>query len=379
MDINFSKEQQEFRKAVAKVCKDEIAPAAAKLDAGAATAADYMKKIAESGFLGLLIPVEYGGHGADLVTMAVCAEELAAASASAAGAAVISGVTAALPIVKFGSEDMKKKILPGIASGELMGAFAITEAESGSDIGSIAAAAEKKNGGYILNGAKAYVSNGPDAGAIVVFARTGEPGPKGISAFLVEKGAPGLAAGEPLKTLSLRGMKMSEIRLTNCAAPAGSLIGAENGGFKVALETFEHSRLGMAAISIGILRAAMELAIDYAETRKVGGKLIGAYQEINEKIADMRMNLEVGRQLLYYAAWMKQTGKPCAVEIASAKLFASEVAERGASAALHVFGGAGLISGAPIERVFRDSKICEVADGTSEIMRQIIAADVLKD
>lgn len=379
MDLNFTDQQKSIQKAAKELCEKEISPAAGSVDARVTLAHEHLKKIAAAGLLCCIVPVEYGGGGAGLIAHSLCMEELAAACASTSLAAHASGLLAAVPLL-LSSDEHKRKFLPRLASADMIGCFALTEPGCGSDIAAIETTAKRTDGGYVINGVKTFITNGPVADVSVVFARSGDQddGPA-ISAFMVERGADGLTSDGPLEMMCARGAAMSSLVFKDCEIPAANLIGEEGQGMDMANLTREYARISMAAIAIGIARAAMEESISHAETRRAFGKLIGSFQEVNHKIATMRMNIEVARQLLYYAAWLKDRGEKCDTDISIAKLFASEIAARSASDALQIHGGSGLTVGSKVERLFRDVKMCEIAEGTSEIQRMAIARSVLAE
>ncbi|MEW6202500.1 MAG: acyl-CoA dehydrogenase family protein [bacterium] len=380
MDFRFTPEQESFQKSFRNFCEKEIAPNAARVDREEIFGHDNFKKLADVGFLGVNLPAEYGGSGADIITYAIGVEELSAACASTALAANASCSLCGMPILDYGTEGQKNKYLTKLASGELIGCFALTEPGCGSDAAAVKTFAEKKNGGYVLNGAKMFITNGPVADVAIVIARTDRGGGnKGISTFIVEKGTPGFAAGKKLQKLGVRGSTTSELIFENCEIPSENLLGEEGGGFAIAMESLECARIGMAAFCVGIARACMEDSIAYAETRTAFGKPIGAFQEVNHKIANMRMNIETARNLVYYAAWLKQEGKPSRAEISIAKLFSSEIATKCANDAVQVHGGYGYSAEYRVERLYRDVKIGEIGEGTSEVQRMIIARELLKD
>ncbi|MEW5945720.1 MAG: acyl-CoA dehydrogenase family protein [bacterium] len=380
MNFRLSEEQEAFQKAVRTFCEREIAPSAAKVDREEMYAHDNFRKLGAIGLLGVTFPAECGGGGGDLLTYVVGVEELAAACASTALAVNATSSLCGSPIVKFGTEEQKKKYLPGLASGEKIGCFALTEPGCGSDAAAIKTHAEKKNGSYLINGAKMFITNGPVADVAVVIARTSrDKGARGISAFIVEKGAPGFSSGKPIRKLGVRGSTTSELIFENCEVPAENLLGAEGEGFSLAMTSLEYARVVMAAFCVGVARACLEDSIAFAETRTAFGKPIGAFQEVNHKIADMRMYIETSRNLTHYSAWLKQNDRPEAkIMIPIAKLHASETATKIANDAVQIHGGYGYTAEYRVERLYRDAKIGEIGEGTSEIQRLIIARELLK-
>ncbi len=379
MDLNFTPFHKEILKSAQALAKNELFPAAERVEHNEIKAHELLSELSDAGLLGITIPEKYGGRGADLISHSLLMEEIAVTSAAAALSAHMSALLPTLPLVRYGSEDQRMKYLPKIVSGECICAFALTEPCCGTDAASIETAAIRKDGSYVINGKKAYVGNGPVADMVIVFARTCGEGAKGISAFAVETNSQGFIFGKSTTLMSVRGLAMSELVFKDCIVPMENLIGDEGEGFKIAMQALEPGRISLAAIAVGIARAAMEESVDRAESRFAFDKLIGAFQEINHKIATMRMNYEVARQLIHYAAWLLDKGTPCAADIAVAKLFASEIAVKCANDALQIHGAAGLTEGTKVERLYRDAKMCDIAEGTSEVMRMIIARDTLKD
>ncbi|MFH1538685.1 MAG: acyl-CoA dehydrogenase family protein [bacterium] len=381
MNFKLSTESEDFRKSVKTFCEKEIAPYADKLDREEMGAHEHFKKMGDMGILGITFPSEYGGSDADLITYAVGAEELSVACASTSLAVNASTTLAGEPINHFGTDEQKKKYLTGVTSGEMVGCFGLTEPGCGSDAAALQTFAEKKNGGYVLNGTKMFITNGPVADFAIVIARTSkEGGPKGISAFVVDKGTKGFSAGKPINKMGVRGSSTSELIFEDCKIPAENLLGKEGEGFKIAMQTLEYARISISCFCLGIARAAMEDSIAYAETRMAFGKPIGAFQSVNHKIADMRMYTETARNLIYHAAWLKQEGHPEAnVMISIAKLFASEKATRIVNDAVQIHGGYGYSREYRVERLYRDVKLGEIGEGTSEVQRMIIAKHLLKD
>ena len=378
MDLNMNEAQKKIYEAARELSRKEIAPLADKIGRGETWAHELLPKLGEAGLLGIPPAKEHGGG--DWVSAVLTFEEIAAACTSTAMSAYTSGYLAALPIALAGSDEQKDGYLTGLASGELIGCFALTEPHCGSDASAIKTVAEKKNGVYVLNGIKACVTHGPVMDTAVVFARTPDSkGAEGICALVVEKDAPGLSAGEESDMLCARGLRMSELVFKDCEVPAANLIGEQGAGLSIATDSLECGNLIMAAVGMGLIRASMEESIRHAESRWAFGKLIGAFQSVNHKIADMRMFLEVGRQLLYYAAWRKDRDEKCGPDISMAKLFAAENAFQAVADAVQIHGSAGLTSGSRVERLYRDVKICSMAGGTNEVLRDAIARDTLAD
>lgn len=379
MDFELSDEQKDFQRSFRSFCEKEIAPRAKEVDEKGEFSFENWKGLAKIGFLGLFIPEEYGGSGASLITRAVGFEELSRACAATALSAESSASLCTTPIVEFGTEEQKKKYLPKLARGEFIGAMGLTEPGCGSDLSAIKTRAKKEGNRYILNGNKMLITNGPIADVIVVMAVTDkEADRKGMSFFIVEKGFKGFSAGSPLDKMGTRGSPTSELIFEDCEVPEENLIAEEGKGFLMAMKTLEHARIGMAAWCLGIAQACLDESKKYAQERFAFGKPIGYFQEVNFKIADMKVDTDTARQLIYYAAWLKDQGKPCNVEISIAKLFASEITTKVSSNAVQIHGGYGYMKEYTVERLYRDAKLGEIGEGTSEIQRMIIVRDLLE-
>jgi len=385
MDYSLNDEQLALQDSFRKFCENEIKPNADKLDKADPAEADKLmkqnfKKLAEFGYTGMCHEEKYGGSGKDLVTQCVAQEELARVCAatflSVGGSLGLCG----LPIANFGTDEQKKKYLPKLISADMIGAFGLTEPEAGSDAIGIKTTAEKKGDRYILNGSKTFISNGPIADIAVVMAVTGKPDEKGrnVSSFIVEKGMKGFSAGKHLDKMGYRGAPTSELFFDDCEVPAENLLGVENEGFIQAMKTLEYGRIGMAVVALGIAVACMEESIKYAKERHQFGKPIGKFQMVGFRLSDMKVLTDVSRLLIYKAAWLKDSNDPEAATMASiAKLTASEASTKISSWAVQIHGGYGYMTEYPVERLYRDAKLGEIGEGTSEIQRVLIARDVL--
>jgi len=385
MDYSLTDEQLALQESFRKFCDKEIKPNADKLDKADYAEADKLmkqnfKKLAEFGYTGMCHEEKYGGSGKDLVTQCVAQEELARVCAatflSVGGSLGLCG----LPIAHFGTDAQKKKYLPKLISTEMIGAFGLTEPEAGSDAIGIKTTARKKGDRYILNGSKTFISNGPIADIAVVMAVTGKPEEKGrnVSSFIVEKGMKGFSAGKHLDKMGYRGAPTSELFFDDCEVPAENLLGVENEGFIQAMKTLEYGRIGMAVVALGIAVACMEESITYAKERHQFGRPIGKFQMVGFKLSDMKVLTDVSRLLIYKAAWHKDNNHPEAATMASiAKLTASEASTKISSWAVQIHGGYGYMTEYPVERLYRDAKLGEIGEGTSEIQRLLIARDVL--
>lgn len=372
MDFALDQKQLEIQKKFREVMFKEIAPRAAATDAGEKFPEDNWKALAECGYLGLALPSENGGGGANISAVVIAAEELSAACASTAICAATGALIPGIIIAKHGAGDIKTKWLPAIASGKAVGAYAIYD-PAGGHFSDIAAVAEKTSGGYEITGSKGLVTNAARADVFIVFAKTDGK----LSAFLVEKGSSGISIGEHVETMGMRGAPVADVHFDKSPA---SLIGAEGQGEAIALELLDVAMLHTAVVSVGISRAAYEEGKKRAETRVSGGKPIGAYQEVSFKVADLFIEADTARQLVNLAAWNMDEGSSDArTSVSVAKLYASETSVRNANRAVQIFGGAGYTKSSPVERLYRDAKYTEICDGTSEIQRMLIAEDILKD
>ncbi|MGB9734912.1 MAG: acyl-CoA dehydrogenase family protein [bacterium] len=374
MDFELTEDQKKLKESFAQLCAKEIAPKADRVDREAIFPKDNIELLGKSGYLGMGFPEEYGGTPGDHITKAILGEELAKACAATYLSAGASAGLFAVPVLKFGTETQKKKYLPDVLTGNKIGALAITEPHAGSDVLGIKTTAQKKNGHWILNGSKTFITNGPVADYYVVVAYTDKEKKRdGISLFLVDNGTKGFSRGKPLDKLGVRGSPTSELFFDDCEIPEENLLGEVNNGFYQLVQTLTHGRIGMAVYSLGIAQACLEECINYSQERTAFGRKLAYFQDIHFKIADMKMYIDVARELIYKAAWMLQQDDPQAVLFASlAKLFISEHATKIASDAVQIFGGYGYIKGYRVERLYRDAKLGEIGEGTSEIQRAII-------
>jgi alkylation response protein AidB-like acyl-CoA dehydrogenase len=379
--MELSQEHLMLQDMVRQFVATEVEPVASELDEQKRFPDDIMKKMAKLGLLGIPFPEEYGGAGMDTLAFAIAVEELARSCGSTAITLCAHISLGAYPIYTFGNEDQKKKYLPGLCSGEYYGAFGLTEPDAGSDAGGIKTKAEKKNGRWILNGSKIYITNGGKAKVIVTSARS-DPNAKkhkGISTFIVESDYPGFKVGKLENKLGLRASNTSELIYENCEVPAENLVGNEGDGFKQALMTLDEGRIVIGAMALGIAQGAYDRSREYAKQRIQFGKPISELQAIQSKIADMATEIEAARLLVYQAAWLKDQNKPFSKLSAMCKLFASEVAMRVTNQAIQIHGGYGFIKDYPVERYYRDAKLTTIGEGTSEIQRLVIARNVLKE
>ena len=358
----------------------EILPKAAKIDQEHRFPREIIARLADLGLMGVAVPQEWGGAGMDTVSYALALEEISRACASTGVIMSVNNSLVCDPILRYGSEAQKKAWLVPLAGGKKLGCFALSEPEAGSDAASQKTTARRDGERWILNGTKNFITNGPVADLVVLFAMTDtSKGHHGISAFLVPTDAAGLTLGRPDDKLGIRGAPSSQIFLTDCAVPADAILGGVGDGFKVAMSTLDGGRIGIAAQAVGIARAAFEDATHYALQRKTFGQPIAAHQAIQFKLADMCTEIDAARLLVWRAAVKKDGGGRYTTESSMAKVFASEVANRAAKEAVQIFGGYGYLTDFPVERHFRDAKITEIYEGTSEIQRLVIASSLLKD
>lgn len=386
MNYELNDEQKSIRENFQNFCQKEIAPRAQLLDQSDKETVNKLikeniKKVASIGYIGMWHDEKWGGTKTDLISQAIAGEEIARACASTFLSAGASAGLFGIPVRLFGSEEQKKKYLPGIIGGDMIGCFGLTEPEAGSDAAGIRTTAVKKGDKWVINGTKTFITNAPIGDAFLIMAYNDrEKGPgSGVTAFLVDRDTKGLSTGKPLDKLGFRGSPTSEIFLEDCAVPESAVLGEVGKGFIQAMQTLEYGRIGMATVCLGIAVNCMDEANRYSKERKAFGKPINRYQEISFKLADMMIMTDVSRLLIYRAAWAKDSGMPDSAVLAScAKLFASEAATQISSMAVQVFGGYGYMKDYPVERLYRDAKLGEIGEGTSEIQRVLIARSVLE-
>lgn len=379
MDFELTEEQRMIRDTARDFAAREVAPKAAELDKTARWPSEIVAKMAELGLMGVAIPDTYGGAGMDTLSYALAMEEISAACASSG---VIMSVNNSLfcdPVYKFGTEDQKKRVLTPVARGEKLGCFGLTEPMSGSDAQTMVTSAEKRGDRWVLNGAKNWITNGPHADWILVFAVTDRSGAKvKHTAFLVERGAKGYTQNAPDHKLGIHAAHSCTVFFENCEVPEANVVGNVGDGFKVAMATLDGGRIGIACQALGIARAAFEKSVEYAKERKSFGVPIAQHQAIQFMLADMATQIDAARLLTWRAAKMKDAGVRHSLESAAAKLYASEMATRVTHKAIQVHGGYGYSTEFPVERHYRDARITEIYEGTSEIQRMVIAGNLLK-
>ncbi|KAB2906878.1 MAG: acyl-CoA dehydrogenase [Kofleriaceae bacterium] len=374
MQFTLTEEQLAVQKTARDFAQGEVLPKAAEIDREHRHPAELVARMAELGFLGIAIPEPWGGSGMDHVSYILAMEEISRACASTGVIMSVNNSLVCDPINRFGTDAQKQRWLVPLASGKKLGCFALSEPEAGSDSAAQRTTAVKDGDAWVLSGVKNWITNGPVADVAVLFAMTDRSlGNKGITAFIVPMDTKGVRCGPPDDKLGIRGSKSCQIFLDDVRLPADHLLGEAGSGFKVAMSTLDGGRIGIAAQAVGIARAALEDALAYAQTRKTFGKPIAQHQAIQFKLADMATEIEAARLLTLRAAWLKDHKQPFNKEAAMAKLFASDVANKAAREAIQIFGGNGYVTEFPVERHFRDAKITEIYEGTSEIQRLVIA------
>jgi butyryl-CoA dehydrogenase len=380
MNFELSPEQKMIRDTARDLATREILPQAAEIDRTHTFPRKIFSRLGELGLLGIMVPEAWGGAGMDALSYAVALEEIARACASTAVAMSVQSSLVAAPILKEGTDAQRARWLPDLAAGRKIGCFALSEPEAGSDAKAQRTRAVRDGTRWVLNGTKNFITNAPVADLAIVLAATDpSKGGRGITAFIVPMDSPGLTIGPPDDKLGIRGAPSAQLFLADCAVGDDARLGPEGDGFKIAMRALDGGRIGIAAQALGIARAAFEDAVRYARERKTFGQPIAEHQAIQFKLADMRTEIEAARMLLWRAAVKKDSGGAYSTDASMAKLFASEVANRAAKEAVQIFGGYGYLRDYPAERHFRDAKITEIYEGTSEIQRLVIASALLKE
>ena len=375
MPIDFySDDQRMIRDTAREFALQELKPHAAQWDRDGWIADEAVQKMGQLGLLGMMVPDQWGGSFTDYIAYALALEEIAAGCAATAGMVSVHSSVGCGPIVKFGSDAQKARYLPAMAQGEAVGCFCLTEPQAGSEASNLKTRAVLENGQWTLNGNKQFVTNGKRAKVAIVFAVTDpELGKKGLSAFIVPTDTQGFIAGKPEKKLGIRGSDTCAIILDNCRVPAEALLGPRGKGLAIALSNLEGGRIGIAAQAVGIARAAFEASVTYAQGRKQFGRPIAEFGSIGNMLADMQTSINAARLLTHQAARLRTEGQPCLSEASQAKLFASEMAERVCTHAIQIHGGYGYLEDYDVERHYRDARITQIYEGTSEIQRLVIA------
>ena len=377
MDFHLTEEEKMLQATARDFARKELEPVASRIDEAEEFAWENFSKMAELGFTGLAIPPEYGGSGGSMVALVTVMEELAKGCASTCDILDAHVSLCARPICLYGTEEQKKKFLPPLADGKKVGAFAVTEAEAGSDIASVKTTAVRDGDSYVLNGSKLFITNGPVCDIVVVFANMPALAPRGMTAFIVETDTPGFSRGPQYRKLGMHGATNAELIFDNVRVPAANRLGDEGKGMKICLATLDEGRLGIAAQSVGIGQAVLEQAISYAKERKQFGNLIGQNQAIQWMLVDMATRIEAARLLTRQAAALLDANARVSKEAAMAKLFASEACMDIAVKGIQIFGGYGYMMDSPMQRYLRDAKLTQIYEGTSEVQRMVIARALL--
>jgi short-chain 2-methylacyl-CoA dehydrogenase len=372
VDFDLTPEQELIRETVRTFARERVAPVAAELDLEGRFPYELVAELADLGLMGLPVPEEYGGAGGDTVSYALAIEELTRVDSSVAITVAAHTSLGTMPILLYGTEEQKRRWLPDLASGRRLAAFGLTEPGAGSDAGATRTTAELRNGSWVVNGSKLFITNaGTDiTWGVTITARTGEDE---VSNLVVENGTDGYAISGPMKKLGWRASDTRELSFEDCTVPGENLLGERGAGFRQFLEILDGGRISVAAMGVGLAQGAYDLAYAYAREREQFGKPIASFQAIQFKLADMATEIEAGRALVYRAAWLKDQGRPFALEAAMAKLFTGELSSRVAGAALQIHGGFGYMEEAAISRLYRDQKILEIGEGTNEVQRMVIA------
>ena len=380
MDFALNDEQKSLRDATRRFAEDELAPKASEADEANETNMENIEQLAELGYLGLTIHEEYDGAELEAVRYGICVEELSRADAVAGLVVSVNLSLVAGSILKFGSDEQKTKYLPGLATGESIGAFLLTEPDAGTDAGAVKTTAVKDGDNYVLSGDKCFITNASFAGTFVVIASTDpDAGSKGLTAFIVDAASDGITIGKRFDKLGIRGADVREVHLEDCKVPAENMLSEENKGLKVALTVLDGGRIGIAAQAVGIAQAALDEAVKYSAERKQFGVTINSFQAIQFKLADMALMIDAARLLYLRAAWLKDQGGNFSKEAAMAKLAAGRAANHCANEAVQIHGGYGYMKEYTVERLFRDARITEIYEGTSQVQQMIISSAIIKD
>ncbi|WP_434120182.1 acyl-CoA dehydrogenase [Pseudomonas fortuita] len=370
-------EQQQIADAVRAFAQERLKPFAEQWDKEHCFPKEAIEEMAELGLFGMLVPEQWGGSDTGYVAYAMALEEIAAGDGACSTIMSVHNSVGCVPILRFGSEQQKAQFLTPLATGAMLGAFALTEPQAGSDASSLKARARLDGDHYVLNGSKQFITSGQNAGVVIVFAVTDpEAGKRGISAFIVPTDSPGYQVARVEDKLGQHASDTCQIVFDNVQVPVANRLGAEGEGYKIALANLEGGRIGIASQAVGMARAAFEVARDYAKERQSFGKALIEHQAVAFRLADMATKIAVARQMVLHAAALRDAGRPALVEASMAKLFASEMAEKVCSDALQTLGGYGYLSDFPLERIYRDVRVCQIYEGTSDIQRMVIARNL---
>ncbi len=379
MNFTLDSDQKLIQDMVREFAANELAPEAEEYDKTGKFPWSNIKKMAALGLMGMIVPEQYGGGGMDFLSLAIAVEEISKACASTGVIVAVNQSLTAYPILKFGSEELKKMCLPDLAAAKKIGAFGLTEANAGSDPASIETTARLDGDHYIINGSKRFITNGGEAGIFIIFAVTDkEKKHKGISAFIVDRDTPGFSVGKHEDLMGLRATANCELLFDDCKVPGNNLLGQEGDGFKIAMHTIDTSRIDIGAQAVGIAQAALDSSLQYSKERKTFGKPICEYEMIQSKLAEMAVRIDAARLLTYRAAALKDSGaERYTKEAAMAKYMAAEACMYSVREAVQIYGGYGYTKDYPVERFFRDAKVMEIYEGTSEIQKLVIAKNLL--
>lgn len=379
MNLELTPDQQVIRDAAREFAREVVAPRAAEIDRSGEFPRDIVRKAAELDFLGIVVPERYGGAGLDHVCFALFIEEVAAVSGSTSVILDVHTSVGSEPIIDWGTEEQKAAFLPKLASGEYLGAFALTEPEAGSDAASLTATAVRDGSEFVLNGTKTFITNVGEAGLYIVMVRTNEqPGARGISAFIVEADRPGITCGTPMHKLGLNGSATGEVVFADTRVPAQNMLGSEGSGFKVAMKALDSGRIGISAQAVGLARGALDLATGYMRDRSQFGAPLTRFQGLQFMVADMATAVDAARLMTWQAATACDTHQPFTQLASMAKLFSTDTAMWVTTDAVQLFGGYGYVKEFPIERYMRDAKATQIYEGTNQIQRLVIARDLLR-
>jgi alkylation response protein AidB-like acyl-CoA dehydrogenase len=380
MLFKLTDEQLMIQNMVREFSRKVIAATASERDKTKAFPAENFRQMGDLGLMGMMIPESYGGEEADAVSYVLALSEIAYSCASTSVVMSVQNSIVCESLYKFGTEDQKQEFLVPLASGEIIGAFALTEPDAGSDPVSQATTAVREKDSYVINGTKRFITSGENGSVVLVTAKTDESvGHRGISCFIVPKGTPGLVVGHMEDKMGLRASDTTDLIFENCRVPAANILGREGDGFKIAMSGLDSGRIGIAAQSLGVAQAAFDAAVKYARKRKQFGSVISKHQAIRFQIADMATQIEAARQLIFSAASMKDRGEPYTKEASIAKLFASEMVNKVTARAIQIHGGYGFTKDYNVERYYRDARVFTIYEGTSEIQRMVISNHILKD
>ena len=369
--------QDAIREMTRQFAQDVLWPTAEARDKSREFPRAELTQMGELGLMGMLVPEEYGGSETGAVAYALALEEIAAGDGPVSTILSVHSSVGCVPILRFGNDAQKQKYLPKLASGEWVGGFALTEPQAGSDASNLKTTAVRDGDHYVINGAKQFITSGKNGQIIIVFAITDkDSGKKGMSAFIVETDTPGYEVVRVEEKLGLNCSDTCQLAFTDMRIPAENLLGVEGEGYKIALANLEGGRIGIAAQAVGMARSALKVARDYAAERTAFGKPLTGHQAVSFKLADMATQVEAARQMVLHAAALKEAGRPCLSQASMAKLFASEIAEKVCSDAIQIHGGYGYLSDYPVERIYRDVRICQIYEGTSEVQRLVIARNL---